>query len=215
MTIHVPYGYDASAFRNVFEQSFTYLSGVERNSHRFAASTALHDPLTDRRWSYSELWSDVGRLAAGLSAHGIRAGDVIVFQLFNCPEFVLLWLAAQYLGAVASPINFRLSPGETAYVLDDSRPRVFVHDAVLGQVANDALSRAQHEPGLVVAVDPSGGNATSPRAAGFQDCSRDARRRRFTAASMRRPPACTPPARPGCRREFRSTASSRFSRRTT
>ncbi|MGB0097666.1 MAG: AMP-binding protein [Solirubrobacteraceae bacterium] len=86
MTIHVPYRYDASAFRNVFEQSFTYLSGVERNSHRFAARTALHDPLTDRRWSYSELWSDVGRLAAGLSAHGIRAGDVIVFQLFNCPE---------------------------------------------------------------------------------------------------------------------------------
>ena len=169
MTVHVPYRYDASAFRNVFEQSFTYLSGVERNSHRFAARTALRDPLTDRRWSYSELWSDVGRLAAGLSAHGIRAGDVIVFQLFNCPEFVLLWLAAQYLGAVASPINFRLSPGETAYVLDDSRPRVFVHDAALGQVANDALSRAKHEPGLVVAVDPSAGNATSPRAARFQD----------------------------------------------
>ena len=169
MTVHIPYRYDPSAFRNVFEQSFTYLSGVERNSHRFASRAALRDPGTDRRWTYSELWADVGRLAAGLSARGVRAGDVIVFQLLNCPEFVLMWLAAQHLGVVASPINFRLSPGETAYVLDDSRPKVFVHDLGLGRLAHDALSRANHEPALVATVDPSGGGAASPGGAPFEE----------------------------------------------
>ncbi len=39
-----------------------------------------------------------GRLAAGLAEHGVAAGDVVVFQLFNGPEFALLWLAAQRLG---------------------------------------------------------------------------------------------------------------------
>jgi acyl-CoA synthetase (AMP-forming)/AMP-acid ligase II len=52
----------------------------------------------------------------------VAAGDVVCFQLYNGPEFALLWLAAQRLGAIASPVNFRLSPGETAYILDASRP---------------------------------------------------------------------------------------------
>jgi len=153
------YRYDASAFRDVFERRFGYLAGVERNSHRYAARPALHDPASGRRWTYAELWRDSGRLAAGLRAAGVAAGDVVVFQLFNGPEFALLWLAAQRLGAVASPINFRLSPGETAYVLDDSRPRAFVYDAALQAVAGDALARAGERPPLVAVVGADGGAA--------------------------------------------------------
>ena len=147
--------YDPTAFRDVFEHHFTYLAGVDRNSHRFAARPALHDPASGRRWTYAELWADVGRLAAGLADAGVGPGDVVVFQLYNCPEFALLWLAAQRLGAVASPINFRLSPGETAYVLDDSRPRAFVYDAALATVASDALARAEHRPALLAVVGES------------------------------------------------------------
>ena len=54
------------------------------------------------------------RVAAGLAAHGVGPGDVVVFQLFNSPEWALLYLAAQHLGAIGSPINFRFSAGETA-----------------------------------------------------------------------------------------------------
>jgi len=147
----VTYRYDPAAFRDVFERHFTYLSGVERNSHRFAARPALHDPASGRRWTYAELWADAGRVAAGLAAHGVRPGDVVVFQLYNGPEFALLWLASMRLGAVASPINFRLSSGETAYVLDDSTPAAFVHDASL-TAATEALARATHTPAFVARV---------------------------------------------------------------
>jgi acyl-CoA synthetase (AMP-forming)/AMP-acid ligase II len=156
VTAVTAYRYDPSAFRATFERRFTYLAGVERNSHRFASSPALRDPATGRRWTYASLWSDSGRLAAGLAAAGVQPGDVVVFQLLNCPEFVLLWLAAQRLGAVASPINFRLAAGETAHILDDSRPKVYVHDAALAGLAHDALARAEQRPPLVVAVDPAG-----------------------------------------------------------
>ena len=151
----VTYRYDPAAFREVFEHHFTYVAGVDRNSHRFASRPALHDPVSGRRWTYAELWADVGRLAAGLSDAGVRPGDAVVFQLYNCPEFALLWLAAQRLGAVASPINFRLSSGETAYVLDDSRPRAFVYDAALATLASEALARAEHRPGLLAVVGES------------------------------------------------------------
>jgi acyl-CoA synthetase (AMP-forming)/AMP-acid ligase II len=153
------YRYDPSAFREVFERHFTYLAGVHRNSHRYAHRHALHDPATDRRWTYAELWADSGHLAAGLSAHGVGRGDVVVFDLFNCAEFVLVWLAAQRLGAIAAPINFRLSPGEVAHVLDDSRPAAFVYDAALAPTATDALARATHSPRLTAIVSADGGDA--------------------------------------------------------
>ncbi len=151
----MPYRYDPSAFKAVLEGHFTYLVGFERNTHRYASRHALHDPATGRRWTYAELGRDVDRLATGLRDAGARAGDVIAFQLFNGPELALLWLAAQRLGAVASPVNFRLAPGETAYILDDSVPRVFAYDAALEAQARDALARADHRPDVVAAVSDS------------------------------------------------------------
>jgi acyl-CoA synthetase (AMP-forming)/AMP-acid ligase II len=147
-----PYRYDPAAYRQVFEHRFTYLAGVKRNSHRFADRTALTDIASGRSWSYAELWADAGRVAAALAQADVRAGEVIVFALFNGAEFVLAWLAAQRLGAIAAPINFRLSAGEIAYVLDDSQPAVFIYDQALELVAADAITRAEHQPRLLVAA---------------------------------------------------------------
>jgi acyl-CoA synthetase (AMP-forming)/AMP-acid ligase II len=154
-----PYRYDPSAFRGVFERHFTHLAGVWRNSHRYAGRAALHDPASGRRWTYAQLWQDAGRLANALAARGVTRGDVVVFSLFNGGEFVLTWLATQRLGAVAAPINFRLSSGEVAHVLDDSRPQVFVYDAALEPTATDAVRRAQHTPNLLVCVGDDGGRS--------------------------------------------------------
>ena len=147
------YRYNPEQFRQVFEHSFGYLAGVRRNSLRFASRPALHDPVGGRRWTYAELWSDSEHLAAGLFARGVRADDVIVFDLLNGPEFALVWVAAQRLGAIAAPINFRLAAGEIAHVLDDSRPKVFILDSSLATAGAEALWLADHHPSLVVGVD--------------------------------------------------------------
>ncbi len=154
------YRYDPSAFQQVFQSNFTYLSGFVRNTHRYADRHALHDPATGRRWTYAELGADVDRVAASLAERGVGAGDVVVYSLFNCPEFVLAWLGAQRLGAVAAPINFRLSAGETAYVLDDSRPTVFVYDAAVADTAREALERAEYTPGHVLVVGEADGRGS-------------------------------------------------------
>jgi acyl-CoA synthetase (AMP-forming)/AMP-acid ligase II len=156
MTEASSYRYDPAAFRDVFEHHFTYLSGFRRNVHRYASRPALHDPLTGRRWTYAELGRDVERLAGGLAACGVGRGDVVVFQLFNTPEWALLYLAAQHLGAIGSPVNFRFSSGETAYVLDDARPAAYVYDAALTDTARAAVESARHRPGALVAVEAAG-----------------------------------------------------------
>ncbi|MDT0408041.1 MULTISPECIES: class I adenylate-forming enzyme family protein [Streptomyces] len=153
--------YDPAGFRDVFEQRFTYWAGFARNTHRYARSTAMSDPATGRAWTYAELGEEVERLAAGLAAHGVGPGDLVAYQLFNGPEFALLWLATQRLGAVGSPVNFRLAPGETAHILDTGRPAVFVYDTSVAESAGQALERAGHAPKLVVHV-PSGQDGDHP-----------------------------------------------------
>ncbi len=168
------YRYNPEQFRQVFEHSFGYLAGVRRNSRRFASRPALNDPLSGRRWTYAQLWEDTGRLAAGLYDHGVRAEDVIVFDLLNGPEFALVWIAAQRLGAVATPINFRLAAGEVAYVIDDSRPKVFILDSSLASVGAEALWLADHHPSLVVGVNHENWDEPVAAAVAFSEIFADA-----------------------------------------
>ena len=58
-----------------------------------------------RSWTYAELWTDVRRLAVGLSERGIGKGDKVLIHSENCPEMVLSWLACATLGAVAVTTN--------------------------------------------------------------------------------------------------------------
>jgi acyl-CoA synthetase (AMP-forming)/AMP-acid ligase II len=146
------YEYDPTPYRGVFERDFGYLAGVARNASRFADRPALGEAEGERSWTYAELWRDVERLAGELAARGVRPGQTVVFQLFNGPEFALAWLAAMRLGAVATPINFRLSAGETAHVLDDSVPAAFIYDAELGPAAREALALASHAPDWTAVV---------------------------------------------------------------
>lgn len=148
------YTYDATAYRTYMEREFTYLAGFRRNVHRYADNVAMTDPATAERWTYADLGARVDTLAAGLAGAGVGPGDVVVYQLFNGPEFAWLYLATQACGAVGSPINFRLASGETAYIVDDSRPTVFVYDTDLTESVADALERAEHDPAVVVAVGP-------------------------------------------------------------
>src|ERR1700754_1211747 len=150
------YTYDPDAFRDVFEHHFTFLAGFWRNTHRYAERLALRDTDKGRDWTYAELGADVAREAAGLADQGVGPGDVVTFQLYNGSEFALLYLASQHLGAIASPINFRFSPGETAHVLDDSQPRVFVYDAALAASVDEALHLASHRPSTTLSTDDFG-----------------------------------------------------------
>lgn len=79
-------------FREVFEHHFTWASGFERNIHRYADRPAMTDLPSGRHWTYAELGRDTGRLVAGLAARGVGKGDLVAYQLYNCPEFAMLTL---------------------------------------------------------------------------------------------------------------------------
>ena len=219
MTTDTSYHYDPTRFREVFEHQFSYVGGVQRNNRRFASRPALHDPATGRRWTYSELWQDSGKLASGLSAAGVAADNLVVFDLLNGPEFAILWLAAQRLGAVAAPINFRLAPARwRTYSTTAARARSSTTSA--SRTWRRTRSRAQptrrrsspwSTPTAVVAPLQAPARSRSlicsPRAT-------ISSRPRANDLSGRNRPGSIPRGRPGCPRGCRSTRWSRSSRHT-
>jgi len=157
--------YDPSELQRVFESHFTWAAAFERNTHRYASRPALTDPPSGRSWTYAQLGEVTGRLVEGLRAHGVGVGDVVAYQLKNTPEFAFLYVAAQGLRAVSSPMNFRLAPAETAHILDQSRPAVFVYDGQDAANVAVALEIAAHSPRVVAAV----GGELLPGAVRFED----------------------------------------------
>ena len=160
------YTYDAHAYRRYFENDFTYLNGFRRNTHRYADRLAIDDPATGETWTYAQLGDRVDRLATGLANAGVQQGDVVAYQLFNGSEFAQLYLATQACGAVGSPMNFRLASGETAFILQTSRPKVFVYDTANAAMVADALARSDHKPAVIVAVGE--GELVSPNTIRFE-----------------------------------------------
>ena len=161
----VSYTYDIAMFKDTFEHQFTYLNGFLRNTHRFARKNALTCPIRGKSWTYAELDSEVNKLANALVKDGVRKNDLVMYQLFNCAEFVFAYLAPQKIGAINCPINFRLSSGETAIIIDDSKPKVFIYDSEIGEMVEKALTMTKHKPERVIMVDYSG--SASPVAGGI------------------------------------------------
>lgn len=148
--------YDISMFQDTFENDFTYINGFLRNAHRYANRVALTCYLREKQWTYQGLNEECNRLAHALVNDGVGKRDIVMYQLYNCAEWVFIYLAPQKLGAINCPINFRLSYGETANIIDDSKPKVFFYDAADAGTAELALNTATHKPKTVVMIDMFG-----------------------------------------------------------
>jgi acyl-CoA synthetase (AMP-forming)/AMP-acid ligase II len=108
----------------------------------------------NRRWTYAEWYARICRFAQALADLGVRPGDRVAFYVSTSEASVTTYFACQVLGAVAVPINFRLSPGEVAYILHDSGARILVYGRqlmdnalkVAAQVrcVHDYISYAEH-----------------------------------------------------------------------
>ena len=80
----------------------------------------------ETRLTYPELDERVNRLAHALAAEGVGPGERVLWLGQNSARIVELLLAAAKLGAMCCPANWRQTPDELAFVIDDLAPRVIV-----------------------------------------------------------------------------------------
>jgi acyl-CoA synthetase (AMP-forming)/AMP-acid ligase II len=77
---------------------------------------------------YGEFNRQANRVAHALIDLGVRAGTKLIWCGQNGVEVVVVVNAARKAGAVAVPLNYRLSPEESAYVIDNSDAAVVLFD---------------------------------------------------------------------------------------
>ena len=154
--------YDSTMFRETFESEFTYLNGFMRNVRRFGHRTAVIDPAAKKQWSYTEFNMDCNRLANALKNDGVKKSDIVLVQLFNCPQFLFGYIGAQKIGAIFNPVNFNLSPGETAEIMAHNKPKVYIYDSEVVETAVKAIELCSHKPEIVIAVNNSKKEFTAP-----------------------------------------------------
>jgi len=85
--------------------------------------------------TWGELDRRVTALAGALSRRGVRFGDRVMILMLNRTEFIEAFLAANKLGAIAVPVNFRMTPPEIGYLVSDCDAKVMITESVLAKVA--------------------------------------------------------------------------------
>jgi cyclohexanecarboxylate-CoA ligase len=105
----------------------------------------------------------IARIAGGLRARGVGRGDVVAWQLPNCPEAELLYRACWRLGAIAGPIHHQAGSVEVARMLDTLAPTVVIApDQALP--TGEPVTTSAARPADLAAALFTGGSSGIPKA---------------------------------------------------
>jgi len=116
---------------------FTFYGLVCRNAAVFNELPAWYELDEEKYTTFNAVKTQIDRLAGGLQSAGISKGDRIGALGVNTLEYFMLYGAAAALGAIMLPINWRLSPDEVCYNLNDGAPRLLFADADFQQMVTD------------------------------------------------------------------------------
>jgi long-chain acyl-CoA synthetase len=93
----------------------------------------LHE--TGERLTYAELEERSVRLSRLLYNAGLRTGDTIALVAGNDLHYFEVYWAALRSGLYFTPVNWHLTPEESAYIVNDSGARVLIVSAARGELA--------------------------------------------------------------------------------
>jgi fatty-acyl-CoA synthase len=108
-----------------------------------------------RTTTWGELDRRVTALAGALRRRGVEFGDRVLILMLNRTEFIETFLAANLLGAIAVPVNFRMTPPEIAFLVSDCAAKVVVTEPVLAGVASAVRELDPTLADVVVAGGPT------------------------------------------------------------
>ncbi|PSR34109.1 MAG: hypothetical protein C7B46_06840 [Sulfobacillus benefaciens] len=107
--------------------TFPYLFRCAMHTH--PNKVALKEDESGEQWTFGDIASRANRLSRALVALGIGARDRVAILSRNTPFFVEQYYAITQIGAVAVPLNFRLTAFELGTQLGDARPIAVIFDS--------------------------------------------------------------------------------------
>jgi len=127
----------------------------------------------EQAFTWAQWRQRILRLSGALRDAGVRPGDRLAVLDLNHLATVELTMAGSALGAATAMVNFRLSPDQVRYILEDSRPVILFHGAQFAEVvttldAETLVSRRiviggndEYEP-FLAAGQPDEGESVKP-----------------------------------------------------
>jgi fatty-acyl-CoA synthase len=146
-----------------------YLARRQNWTNQLARHALMQPDATALRFlGHTTTWGELDRrvtaLAGALSRRGVGFGDRVLILMLNRTEFIESFLAANKLGAIAVPVNFRMTPPEIAFLVSDCDAKVMITEPVLAQVATAVHDLESRLETVIVA-----GGATEEGVLGYED----------------------------------------------
>lgn len=134
-----------------------------------AACAMIYD---DERISYGAMNEQVNRFAHWLAEEArVVPGDRVAYLLPNCPVLMEVYYAAQKIGAVTVPLNFKLIGREIGYLVNASGARVLVAAEQFAPLVEEAQKEFGH--GVRVLFTDGKGAAGNRVEEALANCSTD------------------------------------------
>ncbi|MGR8919320.1 MAG: acyl-CoA synthetase [Gammaproteobacteria bacterium] len=102
---------------------------------------AIRDLGTARQFTYAALDRRAEALAAYLRSLDIGRGDRVAVLAHNGVEYFDIQFACARIGAICVLLNWRLTVSELEYILNDSAPKLLVHDVAFAGSADELRQR--------------------------------------------------------------------------
>jgi len=97
---------------------------------------AMIDLASQRKYTYGQMHERVARTAGFLTESGIKRGDRVAFLTLNTTDVMELVFGCFRIGAICLALNFRLTPPELAYILNDSECSMVLVDTPFAPLAD-------------------------------------------------------------------------------
>ena len=118
---------------------------------------AMLDLASGRDYSYADMHERVARVAGALRAMDVKAGDRVAFLCLNTTDVMELIFGCWRIGAICLALNFRLTPPELAFILNDSETDVVLVDTPFAQLAEATRPHVKVREWLI--TDGMGGHS--------------------------------------------------------
>jgi fatty-acyl-CoA synthase len=139
-----------------------WVNQLERHALMQPDATALR--FLGNTVTWAGLQRRVAALADALARRGVGFGDRVMILMLNRTEFIESVLAVNTIGAIAVPLNFRLTAAEIGFLVEDCGARAMITEAVLAPVATGVREIQPLLERIAVAGGP-----TDDRVLGYED----------------------------------------------
>jgi acyl-CoA synthetase (AMP-forming)/AMP-acid ligase II len=98
----------------------------------------------DKKFTYSQFGERVDRLSNTLLDLGLKKDDTVAILHRNCHYYLEAYFATMQIGIILNPLNYRLSPRELAFILNDNGAKALIAETHFADRVRKTIPQVPH-----------------------------------------------------------------------